>query len=150
MIQYKIRNALPKDIPDIIKCCIEHAAYEKATYDPIGKADKLNNMLFGADAVLQCLLVESENEIIGYISFSRECSTWSAAYYVHMDCLYVMEHYRGNGIGEALVHRIIAYAKQINANHIEWQTPVFNERAIKFYKRIGAIAKEKLRFTLSF
>jgi RimJ/RimL family protein N-acetyltransferase len=46
------------------------------------------------------------------------------------------------------VNKIIDFAKEANAHHIEWQTPVFNERAIKFYERIGATSKEKLRFTL--
>jgi GNAT superfamily N-acetyltransferase len=67
-----------------------------------------------------------------------------------MDCLFLCEAYRGFGIGEALVKEIIVYSKIVNAHHIEWQTPVFNRRAIKFYNRIGAVSKEKLRFTLTF
>ena len=66
-----------------------------------------------------------------------------------MDCLFIYEAYRGHGIGEALVKEIVTFAINEKAHHIEWQTPIFNERAIKFYRRIGATSKEKLRFTLN-
>jgi GNAT superfamily N-acetyltransferase len=149
MINYTIRKAIPFDIDEIINLCEAHAAYEQAAYQKEGKAEKLAQMLFGNHAQLYCFLVEFENKIIGYATFSKECSTWYAAYYMHMDCLFLYEAYRGNGIGEALVNEIVKFAIQEKANHIEWQTPIFNERAIKFYKRIGAKSKEKLRFTLN-
>jgi hypothetical protein len=39
-------------------------------------------------------------------------------------------------------------AREKNCVNIQWQTPVFNKRAIKFYNRIGATGKDKVRFTL--
>lgn len=63
---------------------------------------------------------------------------------------FLKENFRGHGIGEAMVNKMVDYAKVVNANHIEWQTPVFNTRAIKFYNRIGATSKEKIRFTLNY
>lgn len=149
MIKYTLRKAIPSDMEEIINLCMAHAAYEQSEYQKEGKALKLSNMLFGIHAQLHCLLFEHENKIIGYSTFSKECSTWYAAYYVHMDCLFLYEEYRGNGIGKALVNEIVKFAQQENAHHIEWQTPVFNERAINFYNCIGATSKEKLRFTLN-
>lgn len=148
-MEYNIRMAKPADIMDIISLCIAHAEYEKANYEPSGKAEKLEKLLFCPSPNLHCLIAESENKIIGYATFSNECSTWNTDYYTHMDCLFLYEKYRGFGIGEALVKEIILYAKSKNAHHIEWQTPIFNEKAIRFYNRIGATSKEKLRFTLT-
>lgn len=148
-MQFRIRKAIKQDIYAIIDLCIEHAAYEKEVYDPKNKAEKLLTMLFGYNPQLQCLVVEVDNDIVGYASFSRECSTWNADYYVHLDCLYLKEENRGFGIGEAMINEIVAYAKQIKAHHMEWQTPIFNHRAIKFYERIGSTAKEKKRFILN-
>lgn len=149
-MKFFIRKAIERDIDAIIDLCVEHAEYEKAVYDQTNKAEKLSKMLFKDNPHLQCKVAEVDNKIVGYATFSRECSTWNADYYVHMDCLYLKEENRGFGIGEALINEIVAYAKQINALHIEWQTPTFNYRAIKFYLRIGATAKEKQRFTLNF
>lgn len=149
-MNYIIRKATPADITDIVALCAAHAGYEKANYNPTGKAESLEKMLFCDNPQLNCLIAESNNKIIGYATFSSECSTWNAAYYTYMDCLFLYEAYRGFGIGEALVNEIILHSNKANAHHIEWQTPVFNERAIRFYNRIGAASNEKLRFTLTF
>jgi len=148
-MKYQIRTAVPSDIAEIIKLCAEHSEYEKAHYEPMGKAEKLAKMLFCENPKLHCLIAESSSGILGYASFSHECSTWDADYYTHMDCLFLREQYRGFGIGEALVNEVVIQSKLNNAHHIEWQTPVFNERGIKFYNRIGATSKEKQRFTLT-
>lgn len=147
-MQYNIRFATHKDLPEIIDLCSAHSEYEQAVYSPSGKAEKLAKMLFGDNPPLFCLIAENENEVLGYATFSKECSTWNADFYVHLDCLFLREKYRGYGIGEAFIQAVVQQAQQMQATHIEWQTPVFNERAIKFYHRIGASAKAKQRFTL--
>jgi GNAT superfamily N-acetyltransferase len=149
-MNYTIRKAKESDLAEIILLCKEHATYERADYERLGKAEKLYNMLFCENPHLHCLIVECNTEIVGYAAFSKECSTWNAAYYVYMDCLFIREKFRGFGIGAALVEEIVEFSKRVNAHHIEWQTPVFNERAIKFYNRIGATGKEKMRFTLTY
>jgi GNAT superfamily N-acetyltransferase len=149
-MNYKIRSTEPKDIAEIIALCAEHATYEKALYNAEGKAEKMQQLLFGQNARLQCLVVEHEKDILGYATFCLECSTWDAQYYTHMDCLYLRDSYRGQGIGEALINCIKEKSIELGAHHIEWQTPSFNERAIKFYRRLGATSKEKLRFYIHF
>lgn len=148
-MNYTIRVATKHDVHDIVELCKEHAAYEKAEYNEVGKAEKLANLLSPMIRPLfNCLLVESENKVIGFASYMYELSTWDADYYVHMDCLYLRPHARGFGIGEALMKEIAKAAAGSNIKVIQWQTPIFNERAIKFYYRIGAVPKEKLRLYL--
>jgi GNAT superfamily N-acetyltransferase len=147
-MKYKIRNAAPADIEIIIELCAEHADYEQADYSPDGKADKLSRYLFGENPRLYCLIAETESEILGYATYMLEFSTWDAGFYVHMDCLYLRPHARGFGIGEELIKEIAKAAMENKCNEIQWQTPVFNERAIKFYYRMGAASKEKLRMYL--
>lgn len=149
-MEYKIRRVVKEDMNEVIQLCIEHAAYEQSAYSEVGKADKLAAMLFCDAPQLHCLVAEINHELVGYIAFSKECSVWNGDYYLHMDCLFLKENFRGHGIGEAMVNKMVDYAKVVNANHIEWQTPVFNTRAIKFYNRIGATSKEKIRFTLNY
>lgn len=147
-MNYKIRKALPADMDEIILLCAEHAAFEQATYDATGKKEKLASFLFCDKPTTFCLIAENEKEIVGYATYSFEFSTWDAANYVHMDCLYLKPHARNFGIGEALIKEIVKAARENNCSIVQWQTPAFNERAIKFYKRIGAVGKEKLRFYL--
>lgn len=148
-MNYQIRKAIPSDINDIILLCGEHAEYERASYSSEGKAEKLAPFLFGENPRLFCLIAENDGEIVGYATYMLEFSTWDAEFYVHLDCLFLREHARGFGVGEALVKEVAAQAKAHNCTIIQWQTPIFNERAIKFYYRIGAIGKEKLRLYLN-
>lgn len=149
MMKYKIRNAEPRDIDEIIKLCAEHAEFEQAKFLPAGKAEKLAEFLFSDNPPVFCLVVENESsQILGYTTFMPEFSTWDADYYVYMDCLFLRPHARNFGIGEELIREIAKFAKSRNIKQLQWHTPIFNERAIKFYHRIGANSKEKTRFYL--
>ena len=86
--------------------------------------------------------------IVGYASYTFDFSTWDVATFMHMDCLYLDEEARSFGIGEALIEKLKQIAIAKNCINIQWQTPEFNERAIKFYHRIGGTGKSKVRFTL--
>lgn len=147
-MNYKIRIATPADVEEIINLCAEHAAYEQADYIREGKAEKLASFLFSKVPRFHCLIVENGRAILGYATYSFEFSTWDADLYTHMDCLYLRPEYRGSGIGEALIREIEEQSRLQKTDHIQWQTPTFNVRAIKFYHRIGAFSKEKVRFYL--
>lgn len=79
----------------------------------------------------------------------KQFSTWDAAFYVYMDCLYLLDEWRGFGMGESLIEKIKEESKKLDCSLIQWQTPNFNTRAIKFYNRIGAYSKTKERFFLN-
>lgn len=145
-MNYIIRNAQPSDISEIIQLCAEHSEYEQASYSGEGKAEKMNTFLFSSQTRFFCLMVEVENKIAGYASYSFEFSTWDAEHFTYMDCLFLRPEYRGFGIGEALIKKIEAHSRLQNCKQIQWHTPSFNVRAIKFYHRIGASSKEKVRF----
>lgn len=147
-MNYQIRKAIASDINEIILLCAEHAEYEQANYSAEGKAEKLAAFLFGEKPRLFCLIAEIEGKIVGYSTYMLEFSTWDAGFYVHLDCLFLREFARGFGIGEALMKEVAAQAKAHDCEIIQWQTPVFNEKAIKFYYRIGGTSKEKIRFYL--
>lgn len=146
--QTKIRFAKPKDIHEIIDLCQEHAIYEKSDYDKENKNVQLSKDLFSKTPKLYCFVVENDEQLIGYATYMKQYATWDACEYIYMDCLFIKDIARGYGIGEKLVKRIQQEAKLLNCFLIQWQTPNFNTRAIKFYKRIGATSKSKERFFL--
>lgn len=143
-----IRFAAPKDMTALIDLCAQHAAFEQCDYNPDTKSEALGKTLFSENPPLQCLVVEHNNQLIGYATFMKQYSTWDAAFYMYMDCLFLTADSRGLGIGEDLVNRIKKEAKKTGCTHIQWQTPEFNTRAMKFYRRIGATSKSKERFFL--
>lgn len=150
MKNYAIRKAEPKDLDEIVELSALHAAYEKADYDPSGKKEALNSHLFGENRSLYCLVVQDSSSagLVGYTTYMKQFSTWDANFYIYMDCLYLTADSRGFGIGEAVMNRIKAEGRALGCALIQWQTPNFNTRAIKFYNRIGGSSKEKERFFL--
>lgn len=147
-MKFDIRSAQPQDLPQIVQLCADHAAYEQCDYVSEGKLELLRVAIFGDSPKLYCIVAEVEGAVVGYATFMLQFSTWDASEYIYMDCLYLDEGCRGHRIGEQLIDEIKIFGKSRGIDHVQWQTPDFNVRAIKFYKRIGASSKSKERFFL--
>ena len=146
---YQIRFVKKSDLDNVIQLCKLHADFEKAFYSIENKVSLLENALFFTNkSGLYCLVVEKENKLIGYATYIKQFSTWDVDYYLYLDCLFLTEDSRGFGIGEHLMNRIKVEANKLNCSSIQWQTPEFNTRAIKFYDRIGGVSKTKQRYFL--
>ena len=143
-----IRWAVPADIPELVRLCAEHAAFEYADYDPAGKAERLAQHLFGPQPRARCLVVDGDRpgHLLGYASFTEEFSTWDAAPYTHVDCLYLRPGGRNRHLGWQMGKRIAAEALASGSQGIQFQTPPFNRPAIRLYEAMGARRKEKVRF----
>ncbi|WP_218155223.1 GNAT family N-acetyltransferase [Chitinophaga sp. YR627] len=147
-MEYNIRPCHENDLDKLLDLCQLHADYEKAAYNPEGKKQRLKTALFSAAPQLNCLVADVAGDIIGYATYTFDFSTWDAARFIYLDCLYLEEAYRSYGIGQVLMEKVATIGKAENCINMQWQTPDFNERAIQFYKRIGGIGKDKVRFTL--
>jgi len=65
-----------------------------------------------------------------------------------MDCLFLAPDHRGLGVGALLMDAVAAEARNRGLAEVQWQTPVWNEGAIRFYARRGALGADKRRFSL--
>nr|WP_294946638.1 GNAT family N-acetyltransferase [uncultured Mucilaginibacter sp.] len=147
-MDHKIRQAKISDLSEILLMIAAHAAYEKAAFDPEGKAEKLTAAIFETKR-LNCLVVEQQGELIGYATYTFDYSTWDAAEFMYLDCLFLTENARGQKIGEQIINLLKEIGTERGCINIQWQTPDFNEPAIRFYKRVSAKGLDKVRFTLS-
>ena len=143
-----IRFIEKSEINELVKLCELHAIFEESDYDSTNKHVELNDHLFSDRPALFCLVAELDSKIVGYATYMPQFSTWDAQFYIYMDCLFMIKASRGFGIGEKLIDRIKEEGAILNCKHIQWQTPDFNTRAMKFYDRIGAKSKSKERYFL--
>lgn len=144
-----VRRARVEDLADVVALIGEHAVYEKADPPAPGLEERLRPLLFGQpEPRLRCLVAELDRVVVGYATCSAEVSTWDGAEYLHMDCLFLRDGHRGLGIGELLMDAVREEARALGLGHVQWQTPVWNDGAIRFYGRIGATSKDKRRFFL--
>ena len=144
----EIRFVEEKDLDELIVLCEEHAVYEKSYYIKQGKKESLSKYLFAEQPSFYCLVIALNSNLIGYATFMKQFSTWEGEFYVYMDCLYLNELSRGLGLGEKTINRIKLESIKLGCSLIQWQTPEFNDGAIRFYNRIGAKSKTKERFFL--
>ncbi|MFD5417674.1 GNAT family N-acetyltransferase [Streptomyces sp. NPDC127069] len=144
----RIRFARPQDMSRLAELIHEHVAYEKSAPRPAGLAERLGPRLFAEGAQLWVLLAETpDGTVAGYAACSEEFAFWDASPYLHMDCLYLAEEARGHGLGAALMEAVADLARERGLGHVEWQTPDWNEGAIRFYDRLdGAGGRAKRRY----
>jgi len=143
----KIRFVIEEDLDDIITLCKRHAAYEKAGYNEEGKKEALFKGFFSPSPSLYCFVAVKGERVVGYATYMFQYSTWEADRYTYLDCLYLVEEVRGKGIGEKLMLQVKKASLSHGIRLMQWQTPDFNEGAIRFYKRLGGVSKSKERFT---
>lgn len=133
-----IRTADEKDVPIIFSLIKELAEYEKLS-DQITTSEKqLRGTLFGDDRFVEVLIAEFDGSVVGYALFFKNFSTFLGKPGIYLEDLYVKPEMRGQGIGKALLDRIISTAKQRNYGRVEWSVLDWNEPAIDFYLKIGA------------
>ncbi|MEM1116134.1 MAG: GNAT family N-acetyltransferase [Bacteroidota bacterium] len=144
-----IRRARSGDLPEVVRLCAAHAAYEGAAREIEGQPDALERLLFGEAPPLACLVAERDQGLAGYATWAPQVSTWDAARYAYLDCLYLRPEARGQGLGRQLIEAVARDAHATGLRQLQWQTPVENAGAIRFYDRLGATSLRKARYTLA-
>ena len=85
------------------------------------------------------LVVEKEDgEFIGFASTFIAWYSWIGKS-LYLDDLFVVEKYRGNGLGSKLMDKVFDLAKTEKCKKVRWQVSKWNNNAIEFYKKKGAI-----------
>ncbi len=85
----------------------------QSDYDPQGQSKHFLKMRCSRTIrACDCWIVMVKNEFAGYATFTFDFSTWDARYYLHLDCIYLEEKFRGLGIGEADYEKIDGRGKE--------------------------------------
>jgi GNAT superfamily N-acetyltransferase len=143
-----VRRATADDADVLVDLCEQHARFERMPYERRDKAARLRDALSLVPQRMHVWIATSGDEVIGYASAALEYSTWTACEYLHMDCLFVRDGRRGDGVGAALFENVIAHARDAGLAEVQWQTPIWNTDAARFYARRGANGSEKIRYAL--
>ncbi|MDH6521269.1 GNAT superfamily N-acetyltransferase [Streptomyces sp. SAI-135] len=145
-----VRQAVRADLPAVAELAARHAEYERAAPPPRDLPDRLAALLFDTPAPrLRCLVAElPDGTLAGYATCAPELSTWEGREYLHMDCLFLLPGHRGLGLGVLLMDAVVAEARTLGLEEVQWQTPTWNDGAMRFYDRLGARPRQKVRYSL--
>lgn len=142
-----VRDARLADAAPLLDLIRQHAAFEQASAY-VSESD-LADLLADEKAPTHLIVAQEDGELIGYAALTFDYALWSASRFAHLDCLFVCAGTRGRGIGKRLFEHACLMADRADVQRIEWQTPVWNTEAIRFYEREGGTGLPKMRFSKS-
>ena len=89
-----------------------------------------------------CLVAEEAGEMVGYLAGRLEEGTVLRPVDVaELESMYVMEGWRGKGVGAGLVEAFLGWAESRGAERASVVAYAANERAIRFYARYGFLPR---------
>ena len=133
----KFKIATEQDIPVILDFIKQIAIYEKMLDKVFATEESLKESIFDNNRA-EALLIEFNNEVIGYIIYFFNFSTFVGREGLYLEDLYIKPEYRGNGIGKKSFELLVNIAKENKCERLEWTCLDWNEPSLKFYKSIGA------------
>lgn len=142
-----VRVVEPREVAAVQSLVAEHARYERRQ-QPLPRDWAARASQLVATGKLMLFVPEREARPIGYAALTRETSTWSATSYAHLDCLFVSSQERGVGVGRLLFEAVAATARDRGDGELQWQTPAWNDGAVRFYDRLEGSSDLKRRYTV--
>jgi GNAT superfamily N-acetyltransferase len=85
------------------------------------------------------IIARVDGEPMGFALFFHSYSTFLAQRGIYLEDLFVKPAARGQGVGFALLSELARIAVERNCGRLEWAVLDWNQLAIDFYKRIGAV-----------
>lgn len=136
-MNFTIRDAEKKDMPQVYKLIKELAVFEKEPDAVEVTVEDLENDGFGKHPAFHCFVAEVNSKIEGIALTFHRYSTWKGKI-LHLEDLIVSQAMRGSGLGTALLDEVVKYAHSLGVKRINWEVIDWNKPAIAFYEKKGA------------
>jgi len=134
----RITRAVPGDTPIILSLIRELAEFERLLDQVTATEQQLRDALFGNRPYAEVLMARIGEDVAGFALFFHNYSTFLAKPGIYLEDLYVRPSFRGRGCGAALLRELARIAQERNCGRLEWSVLNWNQRAIDFYRSLGA------------
>lgn len=138
-----LRDATIEDVPLILELIRALAEYERLPDEAIATAAGIRDTLFGERPAAEVIIAEVDGESAGFALFFHTYSTFLGRRGIWLEDLFVRPAFRGHGVGRRLLSRLAATAIARDCGRLEWSVLDWNEDAIGFYQKIGAVAMDE-------
>lgn len=139
ILNFAIRAASGADVAVILSFIKKLADYEKLANEVVATEELLRETLFGARRTAEVALGYFNNEPVGFVLFFHNYSTFLGKPGLYIEDLFVDEAFRRRGFGAALLRHVARLAMERNCGRLEWSVLDWNEPAIGFYRKLGAV-----------
>jgi len=139
IVNFTIKPAVQKDVPLILSFITKLADYERLSHEVVATEELLQRSLFGPRRTAEVAIGYFENEPVGFVLYFHNFSTFLGRPGIYIEDLFVEERYRRRGYGGSLLAYVAQVASARDCGRLEWSVLDWNEPAINFYKKLGAV-----------
>jgi GNAT superfamily N-acetyltransferase len=133
-----IHPATRDEVPTLLSLIRALAAYEKKPHKVVATEADLLRDLFGPQPKFRALIAEWNSQPAGYASFFYFYSTYEGRAALFLEDLFVLDEFRGHGIGKAMLAAVAKQALDEGCFGLRWEVLEWNRPAIEFYEKLGA------------
>ena len=135
----RVAAATPDDVPAILSLIQGLGEYERLAHEVVATEERLRETLFGDNPAAEVLMATVGGEPVGFALFFRSYSTFLARSGIYLEDLFVRPAWRGRGVGRRLLAQVARLAVERGCGRLEWAVLDWNEDALRFYRRLGAV-----------
>lgn len=139
-----VQKAVREDMSQVLGLIKELALFEKSPLEVNLTVAQLQEAGFNDPPQFVCFVAKKEATIIGMALVYFRFSTWKGRV-LHLEDLIVTQSMRGKGVGMKLYTKVMQYAAALKVKRVSWEVLDWNEDAIQFYKKTGALVFEDWR-----
>jgi GNAT superfamily N-acetyltransferase len=136
---FELRFADPSDVSLILTFIKELAEYERLLHEVTATEEILHETLFGPRRIAEVILGYYEKKPVGFAIFFHNYSTFLGRPGLYLEDLFVKPEMRSEGFGKVMLSYLAKLAKERGCGRFEWWVLDWNEPAIGFYKKLGAL-----------
>jgi Acetyltransferases len=134
-----IVQATERDVPIVLQMIKDLAEYERMSDLVTATEDGLRATLFGSRPAAEVVIAKAGETPAGFALFFHNYSTFVGKPGLYLEDLFVRTEWRGQGVGRALLSHLAKIAIQRDCGRFEWTVLDWNEPAIGFYRKLGAV-----------
>lgn len=142
-MEFSIKAVSPQDIPSLLELIRELAQFEKLEHTVEATEKSLHDSLFDPAPAAGAFLARRDNELAGYAIYFFTFSSFVGRPGLWLDDVYVRPQFRGQGLGRAFFQAVARVGVERSCGRFEWTALDWNEKAIEFYRKLGAQAMDE-------
>lgn len=137
-----VRKATKEDSSKLLELIEKKAEFDRSMKGFNGEisttVEKIERTLFGDYPFAHALLLELNDEVLGFALFHYRYSSFSGEPSIWLDDLLVAGEHRSKGYGAELMQALKSHAETSLVSHISWTASPYNTKAREFYINLGA------------
>ncbi len=135
--EFTFRYATRDDVALILDFITKLAIYEEMLDDVVATEELLEMWLFDKEKA-EVIFALKEDKEIGIALFFHNFSTFLGRAGIYLEDLFVLEEYRHQGCGKAIIRQLASIAVERGCGRLEWSCLDWNKPSIDFYLSLNA------------